>query len=79
MDLACCDNRARRASWLANLRHFDRDRYLLDAYVVMPNHVHALVEPIGQHSMADILRSWKSFTANAINRALDRRGTVWMR
>ena len=29
--------------------------------------------------MADILRSWKSFTANAINRALDRRGTVWMR
>jgi carbamoylphosphate synthase large subunit/REP element-mobilizing transposase RayT len=61
------------------LRHFDRDRYLLDAYVVMPNHVHALVKPIGQHSMADILRSWKSFTANAINRALDRRGTVWMR
>jgi carbamoylphosphate synthase large subunit/REP element-mobilizing transposase RayT len=61
------------------LQHFDRDRYLLDAYVVMPNHVHALVKPIGQHSMADILHSWKSFTANAINRALDREGTVWMR
>jgi len=61
------------------LRHFDRERYLLDAYVVMPNHVHVLVKPVGSHSIADILHSWKSFTANAINRELDREGTVWMR
>jgi carbamoylphosphate synthase large subunit/REP element-mobilizing transposase RayT len=61
------------------LRHFDRERYLLDAYVVMPNHVHVLVKPVGRHSIADILHSWKSFTANAINRELDREGTVWMR
>jgi carbamoylphosphate synthase large subunit/REP element-mobilizing transposase RayT len=61
------------------LRHFDRERYVLDAYVVMPNHVHVLVKPIGENSISRILHSWKSFTANAINRALDREGSVWMR
>ena len=27
------------------LRHFDEERYLLDAFVVMPNHVHVLAAP----------------------------------
>ena len=60
------------------LRHFDFKRYVLDAFVVMPNHVHVLVQPTAGHSLADIVHSWKSFTANAINRALDRDGQVWM-
>ncbi len=76
-----CLLRQPRASRIVSetLHHFDRKRYLLDAYVVMPNHVHVLVKPIGEHSMADILHSWKSFTTHAINRELDRAGTVWMR
>src|SRR5881394_2392275 len=42
------------------LRHFDRDRYLLDAFVVMPNHVHVLVQLAKGQALADILHSWKS-------------------
>ncbi len=59
------------------LRHFDGDRYVLDAFVVMPNHVHAIVKPLGQHELSDILHSWKSFTAKEIKK---RTGTaeVWM-
>ncbi len=48
------------------LRHFDGKRYRLIESVVMPNHVHALVAPLGEHTLSDILHSWKSFTAHEI-------------
>ena len=32
----------------------------------------------GQISLADVAHSWKSFTANLINKALNRSGTLWM-
>jgi carbamoylphosphate synthase large subunit/REP element-mobilizing transposase RayT len=59
------------------LRHFDRNRYVLDAFVVMPNHVHVLVQPAKGQVLADIFHSWKSFSAKAINQLLGRAGRVW--
>ncbi|MBK1832762.1 transposase [Roseibacillus ishigakijimensis] len=59
------------------LQHFDGERYILDRFVVMPNHVHALVKPLGSHKLADILHSWKSFTAKAINERENRAGQLW--
>jgi dGTP triphosphohydrolase/REP element-mobilizing transposase RayT len=59
------------------LQHFDGDRYILGAWVVMPNHVHVLVTPKGSQTLADILHSWKSFTAHEINRQLNRSGQLW--
>ena len=58
------------------LRHFQGERYILDGFVVMPNHVHALLQPLSAHSLRDILHSWKSFTANALNQLArtERRG-----
>ncbi len=61
-----------------SLGHFHRERYLLDSFVVMPNHVHALVKPLPGHSLTDILHSWKSYSAHELNRTLDRDGEVWM-
>jgi len=60
------------------LEHFRGERYHLDAFIVMPNHVHALVQPLPGYSLANILGSWKSFTARSINRLLGRTGTLWM-
>jgi carbamoylphosphate synthase large subunit/REP element-mobilizing transposase RayT len=60
------------------LAHFDGEHYVLDAFIVMPNHVHALLQPRGDHWLSDILRSWKTFTAKTINRVLERTGSVWM-
>jgi len=60
------------------LRHFHGDRYVLDHFVIMPNHVHVLVQPLAGHLLADISHSWKSFTANALNRSCQRTGEVWM-
>ena len=61
------------------LRHFAGERYQLGASTVMPNHVHALVTPIRQHEVSEILHSWKSFTAVKINRMLGRTGQFWQK
>ncbi len=52
-------------------------RYELGDFVVMPNHVHILVRPLGAWELEQVLQSWKTFTAKAINRTLGRAGTVW--
>jgi REP element-mobilizing transposase RayT len=59
------------------LLHFDGDRYRLLAWVVMPNHVHVVVEMFEAHPVAEIVHSWKSFTAHTANRVLGRRGPFW--
>ena len=59
------------------LRHFDGERYALGNFVVMPNHVHVIVKPLGEHTLADITHSWKSFTAHQINEALACEGRLW--
>jgi putative transposase len=59
------------------LLHFDGERYRLIAWAVMPNHVHALVEPITGHQLGNIVSSWKRFSARMANRALQRLGPFW--
>ncbi len=59
------------------LKHFDGQRYRLGEWVVMPNHVHVVVTPIGDHSLTDIIQSWKSFTAHEINKNTDSSGQLW--
>jgi carbamoylphosphate synthase large subunit/REP element-mobilizing transposase RayT len=75
----CVLRDARAAEIIADtLRHFHAERYWLDAFVVMPNHVHALVQPKPGYSLPEILHCWKSFSAHAINKALGRKGDLWM-
>jgi REP element-mobilizing transposase RayT len=52
------------------LRHFHERRYLLLEWVVMPNHVHAIVWPMPNHVLSDILKSWKQFTSRRAKRIL---------
>ena len=59
------------------LRHFDGQRYELASFVVMPNHVHVLFHPLGEHRLEDILKSWKGFTAREINKRTGRKGALW--
>jgi REP-associated tyrosine transposase len=48
------------------LLFFDSQRYRLLAWAVMPNHVHALFEPIHHWTVAKIVASWKKFSAKEI-------------
>ncbi|MDZ4289917.1 MAG: transposase [Prosthecobacter sp.] len=49
----------------------------MSCYCVMPNHVHVVVKPTSPHEPADLLHSWKGFTAKEINHHLQRSGAVW--
>ena len=59
------------------LKFFLGQRYELSAWVVMPNHVHAVVRPLPGHTLSDIEHSWKSFTSKKANKLLQRTGTFW--
>ena len=61
------------------LLHFNNQRYILDEYIIMPNHVHLLVKPLNNYLLPQILHSWKSFTASEINKALCKKGQLWMK
>ena len=60
------------------LNHFNGDRYTLHAWVIMPNHVHALTTPAAAVTLSSIMHSWKSFTAKQANGLLERTGQFWM-
>ncbi len=57
--------------------HFDKKRYDLGAWVIMPNHTHLIVTPYENNSIQEITHSWKSFTAHEINNSLKKQGEIW--
>ena len=52
------------------MRHFHGARYLLYEWVVMPNHAHAVVWPMPNQVLSEILKSWKQFTSRRAKRIL---------
>ena len=61
------------------LLRFDGERYRLIEWCVMPNHVHVLVEQLKGFPLAEIVKSWKAYTARYANVLLGRSGPLWMR
>ena len=59
------------------LNYFNGQRYNLYDFVVMPNHVHLLVQPISGNNLSKIMHSWKSFTAHEITKHLNQAGMIW--
>jgi REP element-mobilizing transposase RayT len=55
-------------------KHFDRARYELHGWCVMPNHVHVMLHVALGRDVPEILHSWKSYTAHEIDR-----GVIWQR
>jgi len=58
------------------LQHFDGVRYHLHAWVVMPNHVHVLFEPVNNWALNKIVASWKKFTARRIREFMQGTGNA---
>jgi len=75
---SCSLKDSRVASFVEDaLLHFDGKRYKLLEWVVMPNHVHVLVEINAEYQLSQIVHSWKSFTAKEANRILGTSGRYW--
>ena len=62
---------------MENLLRFDDVKYKLLHWVVMPNHVHILIQPNDGISLSSIVHSAKSYTANRANELLNRSGRFW--
>ena len=58
---------------------FDGERYNLLEWVIMPNHVHVLIETFQGHTLKNVLHSWRSYTASQANKILGRTGRFWAR
>ncbi len=68
----------RIAAIVANtLKHFDGERYQLLSWCIMPNHVHVVFQPAPGQVLADLMRSWKTFSAREANMKLGRTGEFW--
>jgi len=50
------------------------ERFDLLAWVVMPNHVHAVLRPLPDWTLSQILKSWKGFSGRKANLHLKRVG-----
>jgi len=61
---------------------FDRQRYHIFCLVVMPDHVHMLIQPLPKSdnkfwSLSSILHSMKSYSSKQIPKVMKHIGTVW--
>ncbi len=62
----------------AALLHFHGKQYVLDDWVILPNHVHLILWPIPNHTLSEILKSRKRRIAREANLMLGRTGeTFW--
>jgi putative transposase len=66
-----------RALLIETMMQRDGVDHALDAFVVMPNHVHALVCPQGERELSQISKAWKRVSAHLVNRYLGRKGALW--
>lgn len=57
--------------------HDDGHSYILLAWVVMPNHVHVLIEATQGGSLPEIVQGWKGISARRANALLGRQGSLW--
>lgn len=59
------------------LLRFHPEHYALIAWVVMPNHVHVVIETKQGHSLSNIVKSWKGYSARRINVLHGASGRLW--
>ena len=63
-------------------KFFDGQRYQIFCLVVMPDHVHMLIQPLAKFdnkvwSLSSILHSIKSYSSKQIPKVMNHIGTVW--
>ena len=88
---SCLDKATTGPTWLRDprvadvvaeaLHHRDGKKYRLDAYSIMPNHVHSVFAPLAYNdvpqSLSSIMHSLKRTTARRANLILNRSGAFW--
>ncbi|MDQ8195731.1 transposase [Coraliomargarita sp. SDUM461004] len=69
------------AEWLQSfLASYERDGLRFSAWVIMPNHLHLLTEPVAFASVESFMNAWQAFkgmSGKELNRLLRRSGSFW--
>jgi REP element-mobilizing transposase RayT len=60
-----------------SLLHFQDVRCVTSCFTVMPNHVHAVMKPLGEFELEDVLESVKRFVSRKVNTMHGRSGQLW--
>ena len=55
----------------------DQTRYALGPFVVMPNHVHVLVQPWGEQTIGSVVNRWKGEIARELRHCEEIGGRIW--
>lgn len=51
--------------------------YQIIAFVIMPNHVHLLIHMLPNHTIFEVMKSIKGFSARKINENIGQEGKIW--
>jgi REP element-mobilizing transposase RayT len=74
----CYFREPRHAKQLAEaLLHYQDKRCFTSCFVVMPNHCHAVMRPLGDFELEETLRLCKGYVARQINLERGQRGAIW--
>lgn len=76
---AVLKDRGCRAKLLDILMFYEGKETRMDAIVIMPNHVHVLVQLLGNRTLSRLMHSWKSYSSSQLNQMLRRYGPLWGR
>ena len=68
-----------RSIIINTLNYNNGNTYLLHSYVIMPNHIHLLLEPKGTATIQQITHSIKSFSSHEINKLQKSTGSIWQK
>ena len=60
-----------------SLSSLNDEQYQLDAYVIMPNHVHFIIRPLHGYELTKILQTLKRISSFKINKILQKQGALW--
>ena len=77
---SCCLQHEEMRKIVADaIMYFNGECYLIHSYVIMPNHVHVLLELRNDYKLQDIVNSWKSYSAREINQQIGTSGALWQK
>jgi len=72
-------NPAIRKEVIKSILKFDGERLKVHSAVIMPNHVHLLLEPFTGYSLSEILKGIKGASAQKVNKFLETKANkIWM-
>jgi putative transposase len=62
---------------LNHIKDGNKKFYTLHAVIVMPDHVHMILEPLPGYSLSRIMKGIKGASARKINKARNSYGSIW--